>query len=141
MPYHYLNGRPLPERSKDWFNQAKRDLENARYELDGGFYEFSCFLSQQAAEKAMKSLYQKIGAEVFGHSVTGLIQRFPMREYFDEKLLNGAKELDKAYIPTRYPDSVPEGSPYMMYSADEARRLMLYAGHILEKCESILSKV
>jgi len=73
VPIHYLNGRPLPERSKDWFNQAKRDLENARYELEGRFYEFSCFLSEQAAEKAMKSLYQKIGAEVFGHSVIGLI--------------------------------------------------------------------
>ena len=131
----------MSERSKDWFNHAKRDLENAKYELDGGFYEFSCFLSQQAAEKALKSLYQKIGADVFGHSVTGLIQRFPLRENVDEKFLNEAKELDKAYIPTRYPDSMPEGSPFMMYSADEARRSILYAGHILERSENILSKI
>lgn len=131
----------MSERSRDWFNQAKRDLENAKYELDGGFYEFSCFLCQQAAEKALKSLYQKMGAEVFGHSITGLMQRFPLTGNFDEKLLNEAKELDKAYIPTRYPGSIPEGSPFMMYSADEARRLMLYAGHILERSEDILSKI
>ena len=131
----------MSERSKDWINQARRDLENARYEIDGGFYEFSCFLSQQSAEKALKSLYHKIGAEVSGCSVTGLIQRFPLKEQFDEKLLNEAKELDKAYIPTRYPDSHPEGSPFMMYSADKAGRLMLYAQHILGRCESILSQI
>ena len=94
----------MSERSDDWFKQAKRVLENAKYEYDGGFYEFSCFLSQQSAEKSMKALYHKIGAEAFGHSVTGLIQRFTFKEKFDVKLLNEAKELHKAYIPTRYPD-------------------------------------
>ena len=138
---HYHNWRPLSERSRDWFNQAKRDLENAKYELDGGFFEFSCFLSYQAADMALKSLYQRTGAEAFGHSITGLIQRFPLTDNFDEKLLDEAKELDKAYIPTRYPDSIPEGSPFMMYSAEEARRLMIYAGHILKRSEDILSKI
>ncbi|MHB8360387.1 MAG: HEPN domain-containing protein [Thermoplasmataceae archaeon] len=109
--------------------------------MEGEFYEFSCFLSQQSAEKALKSLYQKLGAEVYGYSVIGLIQHFPLKGEFSEKLLDEAKELDKAYIPTRYPDSYPEGSPFMMYSAEEARRLTLYAGHILERSESILSKI
>ena len=90
---------------------------------------------------ALKSLYQRTGAEAFGHSMTGLIQRFPLTDNFDEKLLDEAKELDKAYIPTRYPDSIPEGSPFMMYSAEEARRLMIYAGHILKRSEDILSKI
>ena len=131
----------MSERVNDSFSHAKRNLENAKYEYDGVFYEFSCFLSQQSAEKAIKALYQKIGAEAFGHSVTGLIQRFTFKEKFDARMIDEAKELDKAYIPTRYPDSIPEGSPFMMYSADEAGRLMLYAGHIIERCESILSKI
>lgn len=138
---HCHNWRPLSERSRDWFNQAKRDLENAKYEFDGGFFDFSCFLSQQAADMALKSLYQRMSVEAFGHSITGLIQRFPLTDNFDEKLLDEAKELDKAYIPTRYPDSIPEGSPFMMYSAEEARRLMIYAGHILKRSEDILSKI
>jgi len=54
------------ERSADWLRQAKRDLENAEYELKGGFYEWACFLSQQAAEKAGKAVIQKLGAEALG---------------------------------------------------------------------------
>jgi len=51
------------ERSADWMKQAERDIENAEYEMRGGFYEWACFLSQQAAEKALKSVYQKLGGE------------------------------------------------------------------------------
>ena len=49
----------MVERSADWLRQARRDLENAEYELEGGFYEWACFLSQQAAEKAVKAVFQR----------------------------------------------------------------------------------
>jgi HEPN domain-containing protein len=29
----------MAERSRDWIAQAKRDLETARWQLQGGFYE------------------------------------------------------------------------------------------------------
>jgi HEPN domain-containing protein len=121
--------------------QAKRDLENAEYELTGGYYEWSCFLSQQAAEKAVKALFQKVGAEAFGHSVAGLLQRLPERFIPRKELMDFAKELDKAYIPTRYPNVHPEGAPYELYTEDEARRLIGYAREIVKYCEDLLSRV
>jgi len=33
----------MVERSLDWLKQAKRDLENAEYEIKGGFYEYAAF--------------------------------------------------------------------------------------------------
>lgn len=33
------------------------------------------FLAQQASEKAVKAVFQKIGIEAFGHSVAGLIKK------------------------------------------------------------------
>ena len=57
--------------------QAVRDLENAKHELAGRYYEWSCFIAQQAAEKAVKAVFQKLGAEAFGHSVTGLLENLP----------------------------------------------------------------
>lgn len=48
------------ERSRDWMKQAERDLENAKYEMKGSFYEWVCFLSQQAAEKAIKAVFQRL---------------------------------------------------------------------------------
>ncbi|MEM2925955.1 MAG: HEPN domain-containing protein [Candidatus Bathyarchaeia archaeon] len=121
--------------------QAKRDLENAEYELRGGFYEWACFLSQQAAEKAIKALFQRIGAEAFGHSVAGLLQRLPEQFKLRKELLEIAKELDKAYIPTRYPNVHPEGAPFELYTEDEARRLIGYAREIIRHCEDLLSRI
>ncbi len=37
--------------SGDWMAQAKRDLESAEWAMRGGYYEWACFMGQQAAEK------------------------------------------------------------------------------------------
>ena len=121
--------------------QAERDLENAKYEMKGGFYEWACFLSQQAAEKALKSVFQKLGGEAFGHSVSALLSSLPPRYKAKKGLMDKAKELDKAYIPTRYPNSIPEGAPFEVYTGDEARRMILYAEEIVRFCKDILSEV
>ncbi|KUK22346.1 MAG: HEPN domain protein, partial [Thermotoga petrophila] len=44
------------ERSKDWLDAAKDDLEHAKHDLEHGFYNWACFSSQQAAEKAVKAV-------------------------------------------------------------------------------------
>ena len=131
----------MVERSIDWLKQAERDLENAKYELVGGYYEWTCFLSQQAAEKAVKAIFQKLGCEAFGYAVAGLLQRLP-KEYKPSKdLIDKAKELDKAYIPTRYPNAHPEGAPYEVYTEGEAKRMISYAEEIIKFCKDILSKI
>jgi len=129
----------MVERSRDWMKQAERDIENAKYEINGGFYEWACFLSQQAAEKALKSVFQKLNMEVFGHSVSGLLIKLPKKYEVSKSLINKAMELDKAYIPTRYPNSIPEGAPFEVYTREEAERLVSYAEEILKFCKSILS--
>ena len=60
----------MATRAEDWLRQAKRDLEHARHALEDGDYEWSCFAAQQAAEKAVKAVYQKLGADAWGHSVS-----------------------------------------------------------------------
>jgi HEPN domain-containing protein len=131
----------MVERSEDWIKQAERDIKNAKYETKGGFYEWACFLSQQAAEKALEAVYQKLGGEAFGHSVSGLLSSLPQAYKASEKLKNKAMELDKAYIPTRYPNAIPEGAPYEIYTKQEAKRLITYAEEIVKFCKDILSKI
>ncbi|RLF99488.1 MAG: DNA-binding protein [Candidatus Wolframiiraptor sp.] len=131
----------MVERSRDWIRQARRDLEAAEHQLAGGFYEWACFLAQQAAEKAVKAVFQKLGAEVFGHSVAGLLSSLPEGFKPGERLIDLAKELDKAYIPTRYPNAHPEGAPFELYTRSEAERLMSHAREVIEFCENLLSKI
>jgi len=50
---------PLKE-GKRWLLQAEQDLKDAEYSFDGKRFHLVCFLSRQAAEKALKAfLYVK----------------------------------------------------------------------------------
>ncbi len=129
------------ERSRDWMDQAERDLEHAQSDLERGFYEWASFSAQQAAEKAVKAVFQKLGAVAWGHSVADLLKELTERQPIPESLLNGALELDKAYIPARYPNAHPSGSPHERYTQEEARRLINYAERTIEFCKSLLSQV
>lgn len=78
----------------------------------------------------MKALYQKLGVEVWGHSIARLLASLP------EDLIDKAKELDRHYIPTRYPNFHPEGAPMDYYSRADAERAVRYAREIVEFCRS-----
>ena len=54
--------RPIPGTPQDWLARAKGDLAFVRLPLpEGAFYEDLCFHAQQAAEKALKAVYQYHG--------------------------------------------------------------------------------
>ncbi len=90
-------------------DQAVGDLEYARSDRERGFYDWACFSAQQAAEKAVKAVFQKMGAEAGGHSVADLLQELGKHYPVPSTMRDGALELDKAYIPTRYPNAHPSG--------------------------------
>jgi HEPN domain-containing protein len=127
------------ERSADWLDQARGDLEHARSDVAGGFFDWACFSAQQAAEKAVKAVLQRRGAEAWGHSVADLLDALGAYVAVSDELREMGLELDKAYIPTRYPDAHPAGSPRRRYTRTEAERLTGYAEQILGFCQSLLA--
>ncbi|MEW5768595.1 MAG: HEPN domain-containing protein [bacterium] len=129
------------ERSKDWIEEAEGDLEHARSDMERSFYNWACFSAQQAAEKACKAVFQKMGAEAWGHSVSDLLTELSRHHSLSEDLIDAALELDKAYIPTRYPNAHPSGAPRYRYTKGEARRSIEYAEKIIQCCKDILSKI
>ena len=129
------------ERSEDWMDEARWDLEHAKNDMKSGFYNWACFSAQQSAEKAVKAVFQKLGAEAWGHSVADLIGELSKRYTIPEELFDMALELDKVYIPARYPNAHPSGSPRSRYTRDESRRLIEDAEEILRYCSDLLSKI
>ena len=95
--------------------------------------------AQQAAEKAVKAVVQHLGGEAWGHSVADLLRELAERHDVSEYLLDGALELDKSYIPTRYPDAHPSGVPRDRYTRSEAQRHIDHAKRILTFCERLLA--
>ena len=125
----------MGNRYADWFRQAEADLRHARNALKDGDYEWSCFAAQQAAEKALKSVFQKMGMDAWGHTVTVLIGNLPPEVARPpETLVDYARMLDKHYIPTRYPNGFDSGAPTDFYTEEEARIAVRHAEAILEFC-------
>jgi len=73
-------------RWKDWYDQAKRDIERARIDIDFKFYEWACFTAQQSAEKAVKALALKIGLNLLGHSIFEMIKILSGKIEIPEKI-------------------------------------------------------
>ncbi len=122
------------ERSKDWIEQAEWDLEQ-------GFYDWACFSAQQAAERAVKALFQKQGAIAWGHSVAELLRELSKLLDVPKNLVEKAMELDQVYIPSRYPNALPAGAPKGAFTEGQARRLVEYAGQIVGFCKGFLSRM
>jgi HEPN domain-containing protein len=122
-------------------DEAEGDLEHAKSDMREGFYNWSCFSAQQSAEKAVKAVFEKMHAEAWGHSVADLLQELSKHRDVPRDLVNAALELDKAYIPTRYPNAHPSGSPRKKYTKEESGRLVGYAERVLKFCSGLLSKI
>ena len=80
------------ERSKDWMDEAKGDLERAKSDRDGGYHNWACFSAQQAAEKAVKVVFQTMGAGAWGYSVVDLLKELSKEYRVSEEIMNRAKE-------------------------------------------------
>ncbi|MBS7627158.1 HEPN domain-containing protein [Candidatus Bathyarchaeota archaeon] len=128
------------ERSSDWLSQATRDVRLAELSLKEHYYEWACFAAQQAAEKAVKALIQKLGGEAWGHSVASLLESLP-ENLRDSSLYDKALELDQAYIPSRYPNSHPKNYPGVLYTRSMAERLIKYSKEIIEYCQGLILQV
>lgn len=126
------------ERSRERIEQAKGDLEHARSDLQRGFFDWACFSSQQAAEKAAKAVLQRLGAEPWGHAVADLLKEAAKKLRVPQQLIDAAFELDEAYIPATYPNAHPAGAPCELYTRQEAERLVGHAGKIVEFCARVL---
>ena len=116
-----------------WFRQAERDLEDAAFNRHGERYNIACFLSQQAAEKALKAYLYRRGAEdVWGNSLIDLCEDAKLLEMFFDTIKADARQLDKYYDITRYPGFLPSGIPAEAFDDVDAERAMELAGIVVE---------
>ena len=121
----------MVSRADDWFRQAVRDLEHATESRTAGRHEWACFAAQQAAEKAVKALHLHRGQEAWGHVVARLLAELPTDVDVASSLIDAAKVLDNAYIPSRYPNSHPSGPPFEHYGPLQSEEALKHAGAII----------
>lgn len=98
-----------------------------------GKANLACFLSQQAAEKALKAFLCLEGNQlVWGHSVAELVDDATSADASFEALREKGSLLDRFYIPTRYPNGLPGGIPSESFNAKDPQEAMLAAKDIID---------
>lgn len=123
-------------RAKDWLKQAERDLKAARDSAAAGNHEWTAFQAQQSGEKAVKALVQSLHGAVRGHSVTMILQQLAGRVEVPPAVAQAARELDKVFITSRYPNGFDRGAPADYFGEQSSRELISHARQILEFCRS-----
>ena len=106
--------------------------------MKGGYPELACFLSQQAAEKAVKALCQERKVEAWGHMITRLLHTLSDEVVAEPQVLSAAKALDRHYIPARYPNGFETGTPADYYTTEDAEDAITDAQQIIEFCKQYL---
>ena len=129
----------MANRSSDWLRQADRDLKHAKNAVDDGDFEWACFAAEQAAEKAVKAVYEHLRGEGWGHTVSKLLRELPAELGIPVELGDAALRLDKLYIATRYPNGFESGAPGDFYTRREAEEAIVDAAAIIEFCRGAVS--
>lgn len=122
-----------------WLGQAGDDLEAARTLSAAGNHAQACFLSQQSGEKALNAVWYLFGLDPWGHSLSNLIAELPVESARRslEPLVDAASALDKLYIPTRYPNGLPNMMPRDAYRARDSEAAITAAVQVLEAAREL----
>jgi len=133
-----MRNKPHDEGQR-WLTQAAEDLKWTKLLSEQGGWHIACFLSQQVTEKALKAFLFSQGEEiVLGHSVARLCAK--AAEYqpgFSEKAKRWSL-LDGYYIPTRYPNGLPDGIPAEVYTEDAAKSAVALAEEAMNYVKGLI---
>ncbi len=77
-------------------------------------------------------MHLHLGQEAWGHVIAKLLMELPDEIVVDKELLEKAKVLDNFYIPSRYPNSHPEGAPFEHYGPLQSKEAVKHASEIIE---------
>lgn len=132
-----------PERRR-WQETGESNLASARREAAAGGFHVAVFLAEQAAQCTLKGLLSGVGAtaRAHGHGLVALgdaaVTEAGMA--LPDTVREALQRLAQSYMPSRYPDALPSGSPVDHYgrshavqAIEDAERVMGAAQHAWEE--------
>ena len=125
-----------------WLRTADDDLDSAIILKKNKKFAHSCFHAQQAAEKALKAVWYHSDADPWGHSVKRLIDGLESVDLGHFKILKNLSRqgtvLDRFYIPTRYPNGLPDITPDVAFNEEDADVCIAHSRTIIEAVHNLL---
>ncbi len=120
------------EEFRRWWDAGSDALAAARVQADAGFHQWASFLAEQSAQLVVKGLLHGIGESAWGHDLVELGQAWAaaLEETLDANVLAGLQRLSRHYIPARYPDAHPAGSPGAHYGPTDSAQAIIDAEEV-----------
>lgn len=115
-----------------WLRHARHALESAKRDQTAGDHPWACFKAEQAGQLALKALLRGLGYPAFGHATGRLVEALRRAGLVvPPEIEEAARALERHYIPPRYPDVFPEGTPADFYTPEDSERALQHAERIL----------
>jgi HEPN domain-containing protein len=125
-----------------WFEQARYDLLAAEISKQNEFYEWACFQSEQAVEKALKGVLVESGYRPPKmHKLAVLISYCNKKNEKFRKTKFEFRDLEVFTFVARYPFLLPgeNSSPHKFITLEDAERCINQAATFLEKILKLLN--
>lgn len=127
--------RTPADEGRRWLEQAEIDLGWAERLASEGGHHIACFLAQQVAEKELKAFLYAQGAEiVLGHSVERLCSEVARIQNSVREGCGRWSVLDGYYVPTRYPNSIPDSIPARVYTETPQKKPFVLPERSSRRC-------
>ena len=125
-----------------WIRQSEDDFKFVQWVLSGNaYFDKGCFIAQQAGEKALKACPYALGRRsVIGHSLFELSNELSQKDSRFSPLMDAAKQLDRFFIPTRYPNGIPGGSPFQVFDRQDLEKALDALEQVMVVCRGLLAK-
>jgi HEPN domain-containing protein len=121
-----------------WLETAREDLDAAKALLEKGKFSHACFFCQQSGEKALKAIWYFLGEDPWGHSIQKLISELPDSSIRAQLDIETGVILDRYYIPTRYPNGLPDLTPGKVYFLKDATLCIESAQRLLDQVSRLM---
>lgn len=123
-----------------WIKEAEYNLFHAERNCHDKAYSLTCFLAEQASQKALKAVLYLGGTRfTYIHSVRELIKEVLKTHPEFSRLLEKGAILDQYYLTTRYPDAVPEPAiPSEIFTKEQAEQALDIAKKIFDACRNLI---
>ena len=123
--------------SASWLTQADADLAAAHANAEQDRHALACFLSHDAAVKAVKGFLYKQGAEmVWGDHLSDLCEDAMAFDPSFDFVKSVAALLDKHHLGARNPDAIAGGVPAEIYNSTDSENALSIATEVLNTVRS-----
>ncbi len=123
-----------------WLREAAHTLQQAKLVYKNKIYNVTCFLAEQACQKALKAVLYFEGARfITMHSIAELLKEVSKKHPELSRFIAQGGHLDQYYLSSRYPDAVAEPAiPSEIFDDEQAAKALSIAEEIFMACKKLV---